>query len=273
MRGYELRLAWSRDGRRFEDLWTLHKDALGTPSIERACVVAVAGGLRLYVSFVDPADGRWRIDVLEADRPERLDVRSRRPALTATAADVESVKDPVVIRHEDRWLLYASFGSRDLRAAAGPDDARHASDDPLHAGGDALSSGQLLSCTGLATSADGLAWTWEGPVLVPPRRGWDGFETRLSTVVARDGAWLALYDGIPGLADNYEERTGIATSADLRTWTRLSTDGPAFRSAHGSGSLRYACAVRFQGLDLVYFESARADGAHDLLVAEAQMSA
>ena len=93
----------------------------------------MAGGVRLYVSFVDPADGRWRIDVLEADRPERLDVRSRRAALTATAADVESVKDPVVIRHEDRWLLYASFGSRDLPAAAGPDDARHASDDPLHA--------------------------------------------------------------------------------------------------------------------------------------------
>src|SRR5947199_220184 len=83
-----------------------------------------------------------------------------------------------------------SFGSQELRAAPGPPDA-------LHASGDALSTGQLLSCTGVATSEDGLGWTWEGPRLIPPRHGWDGFETRISAVVARDQGWLALYDGIP----------------------------------------------------------------------------
>src|SRR5205823_6491837 len=150
-----------------------------------------------------------------------------------------------------------SFGSRELRAAAGPDDA-------LHASGDALSSGQLLSCTGLASSPDGLAWTWEGPVLVPPRSGWDGFETRISAVLPQDGRWLALYDGIATLAENYEERTGIAASVDLRAWSRETTDGPALRSPHASGSLRYTCVVG----SLAYFEAARADGAHDLLVAE-----
>lgn len=231
--------------------------------MERACLVAVGGGLRLYVSFVDPADGRWRIDVLEADRAERLDARARRSALAAATAGVESVKDPVVIRDGGRWLMFASFGSRELRATPGVDGA-------LHASGDALSTGQLLSCTGLATSPDGLEWTWEGPVLVPPRSGWDGFETRISTVLPRGDRWLALYDGIPSLAENYEERTGIATSSDLRTWTRETAAGPALRSAHGSGSLRYACIVPFAGRMLAYFEAARADGAHDLLVAEAQ---
>src|SRR5207248_9900043 len=126
----------------------------------------------------DPADGRWRIDVLEADRAGRLDLRSRRAALTAAAAGVESVKDPVVIRHDGRWLMFASFGSRELRAARGAAGA-------LHGSGDALSTGQLLSCTGLATSDDGLRWNWEGPVLVPQRIGWDGFETRISAVLPR----------------------------------------------------------------------------------------
>jgi len=171
------------------------------------------------------------------------------------------VKDPVVIRDGPRWLMFASFGSRELRAAPGTDDA-------LHASGDALSTGQLLSSTGLATSDDGLRWSWEGPVLAPPRSGWDGFETRISAVLPRDGAWLALYDGIATIAKNYEERTGIARSSDLRAWTRETTDGPAFRSPHASGSLRYACVVG----SLVYAEAARADGAHDLVVTDAQIS-
>jgi hypothetical protein len=136
-----------------------------------------------------------------------------------------------------------------------------------------LSSGQLLSCTGLATSDDGLDWRWEGSALVPSRRGWDGFETRISTIVPQGAGWLALYDGIATIAENYEECTGIATSADLRAWTRRTIDGPALRSQHGSGSLRYACLVRSEGKTLAYVEAARADGAHDLVVAEAQMSA
>jgi hypothetical protein len=261
-RGYELRIASSEDGRVFRDVWTLRKEQLASESIERACLAAIRGGVRLYLSFVDPADGRWRIDVLDADRPERLDIRSRRASLTAAAAGVESVKDPVVIRDGARWLMFASFGSPDLRAAAGADDA-------LHSSGDALSTGQLLSCTGRATSDDGLAWTWEGAVLIPPRTGWDGFETRISSVLPRGDGWLALYDGIPTLAENYEERTGIAASSDLRTWVRESIDGPALRSRHASGSLRYACIAPFGHETLAYFEAARADGAHDLLVAGA----
>jgi hypothetical protein len=264
-RGYELRIASSADGRRFHDRWTLRKEELGSASMERACLVSVPGGLRLYVSFVDPADGRWRIDVLEADRPERFEARSRRKALTAAAAGVESVKDPVVVAHDGQWLMFASFGSRDFPAHRGSDDA-------LHASGDALSTGQLLSCTGLSTSADGLWWSWDRPVLVPSGQGWDGFETRITSVLRRGERWLALYDGIPTLAENYEEQTGIATSTDLRVWTRETVDGPALRSAHGSRSLRYACIVEFAGHALAYFEGARADGAHDLFVAEAQIS-
>lgn len=259
-RGYELRLAIG-DGRTFRDVWTLHREELQSVSLERASLVAVAGGIRLYVSCVDPVDGRWRIDVLEAERPDRLDPTLRRPALTAGQAGVEAVKDPVVVHDGDGWLMFASFGSRDLPAAgigAG-----------LHASQDALSSGQLLSCTGLATSADGLDWRWAGPVLLPAPGGWDAYETRLSTIVRDGDRWLGLYDGIASPTENYEERTGLASSADRRVWTRLSADGPALRSAQGSGCLRYACAVPFRGETLVYHEAARADGAHELRVAPA----
>ena len=92
-------------------------------------------------------------------------------------------------------------------------------------------------------------------------------------MLPRDGRWLALYDGIPTLAENYEEQTGIATSTDLREWSRETIDGPALRSPHASGSLRYVCVARLGGETLAYAESARTDGAHELIVAEAQISA
>lgn len=259
-RGFELRIASSEDGRHFRDVWSVRRETLGSASIERASLVRVSGGYRLYFSYVDPGDGRWCIDLLEAERPERFDPRLRRPALSAAASGLEAVKDPVVIRDGDEWLMFVSFGSRALPAAA-------ADGTPLHATGDALATGQLLSCTGLATSRDGLEWHWAGPVLVPRPGGWDALETRIATVLRAGGEWLGLYDGIADIAQNYEERTGLAVSDDLRTWTRRTTDAPLLRSPHASGSLRYTAALQVSQETLVYHEAARADGAHELRLA------
>src|SRR5438045_2750198 len=140
--------SWTPASRRHPCRW------IESAAMPRSCLRAMPDGVRLCVSLVEPADGRWRIDVLEARRPEDLDSRSRRATLTAATAGVESVKDPVIVRHSGGWLMYASFGSRDLRVAAGSDDGRHANDDPLlvsgnalRTSGDPLSTGQLLSCT------------------------------------------------------------------------------------------------------------------------------
>ncbi len=52
------------------------------------------GAWPLYISFVDPAAGRWRIYMMAAPPPSQFDVEKRQPVLTAKQAgvDVEGVK-------------------------------------------------------------------------------------------------------------------------------------------------------------------------------------
>ncbi|MGH2500220.1 MAG: hypothetical protein ACRDF0_09055 [Candidatus Limnocylindria bacterium] len=254
-RGYELRIAAGEDGERFTDRWSLRKEELGSASLERACLVRADEGYRLYVSYVDAADARWRVDVLEADRPDGFDARERRAAVTAALAGAEGVKDPKVLAAGGSWLMLASVAT--AAAASEPAPAIHASED-------AFAVGAVRSATGLAASDDGLSWRWEGIVLAPPPYGWDAYETRLTTVLRRDGGYLGIYDGIARVEDNYEERAGLATSTDLRSWRRLTLDGPALRSPHGTGSLRYVDAVEAGDATFCYYECARPDGAHDL---------
>jgi hypothetical protein len=96
-RGWRCAIAVSRDGLRFDDVWEIHKDELESPSMERFDLTRTGDGYELFLSYVDPADGRWRIDTVTATRPEDFDVATRRPALTAESTATEGVKDPVVV--------------------------------------------------------------------------------------------------------------------------------------------------------------------------------
>ena len=57
-RGWRCAVAVSDDGISFRDVWSVHKDELPTPSMERFCLMPAADGYRLNLSYVDPADGR-----------------------------------------------------------------------------------------------------------------------------------------------------------------------------------------------------------------------
>jgi hypothetical protein len=254
-RGYETRIAASRDGTVFRDVWRMTSHDLASPSIERCALLTESdGAMRLYVSYVDGADGRWRIDVLEARSLEALHARGRRPVLMPSEVGVAGVKDPCIVRAQGQWHMYVS-------CAVSGDPANV----ELHRREDAFASGSIRSATGLATSADGERWRWHGIVLAPPESGWDAYETRITAVVEDDGRYLAFYDGIATAAENYEERTGLAESTDLQTWRRLTVTRPLYGSPHGSGSLRYVSAVEPSGA-LLYAEIARRDGSHELCV-------
>jgi hypothetical protein len=254
-RGYESRIAVSSDGLAFRDVWRTTKAELSSPSIERCALVRSGELFRLYVSYVDGREGRWRIDMLEASAVDRLDPARRRAALLAPDATVAAVKDPIVTHDRGVWHMLASCA---IEVSSPGED--------LHRGGDAFATGRIRSATGLATSEDGAEWRWVGIVLSPPSSGWDAYETRLSCVLRSQGAYLGLYDGIATVDENYEERTGIASSTDLRAWQRLSLDAPALVSPYGSRSLRYVSAIRAETRQLFYAETARADGSHELRV-------
>ncbi len=72
-------------------------------------------------------------------------------------------------------------------------------------------------------------------------------------------------DGAASAAENYEERTGVATGADASALTPVSTE-PLASSPHAGGGLRYLAIVPLPGgRHRLYYEMTRPDGSHALL--------
>jgi hypothetical protein len=246
-RGYELRIASVQDGDA-RTIWSARREAFAAESIERSALIRARDGWRLYASYVDAFDHKWRIALLEATSPDGFDVTHRRVVLHPDELGLAAVKDPWLRIVDGRWHMLVSCGPRGEGVA-------------LDSSGDALSTGIVRSETGLATSADGRDWTWRGVVFAPSRAGWDRFTARLTTAVRDGEGWTACYDGSASLAENYEERCGIARSRDLRTWERVSAEGPAIGTARGRGGVRYVDVT--EAGDVLY-EYTREDGAHEL---------
>jgi len=256
-RGAEIRIATSRDGIMFDDIWSGTKDLLGTTSIERCALVYLPDGRwRLYPSYVDPADGRWMIGLVEADAPDAFDLRTTRPVLTAAQIATEGVKDPFIFCVAGLYHMVVSHAT--VATAAAPEE--------LHGTHDAYNTGLILSSSGLATSTDGVDWQWEREILRPNPGGWDAYASRIGTVWYREPVWLALYDGSADVSQNYEERCGLAYSFDLRKFQRVTRNGPLFQPPETMGALRYFDVLALPDVTYLYYEMARPDGSHDLRV-------
>jgi hypothetical protein len=136
----------------------------------------------------------------------------------------------------------------------------------MHSSADVYNTGLTRSSTGLAMSSDGREWQWRGELFGLAPGGWDAYAARISCLLYAAPAWLAYYDGSASVAENYEERTGLAVSTELRYLERLSADGPLLVSPHASGSLRYLDIVPVDDACFCYYEYARPDGSHELRV-------
>ena len=256
-RGGETRIAVSKDGIEFEDVWTCTKDQLDSTSIERCMPIRTADGqLAHYISYVDPADNRWRIDRIIADSIGNLDVTRREKVFTAADVDLEGVKDPWIVKHGDEYKMLISVAYQSTDASA----------NELHGTADAYNTGLIKSATALATSADGVNWEWQAMIMTPPDDGWDCYAARIGCAIWRPPVWIGYYDGSASVAENYEERLGLCASTDLKTWTSFTPDGPYRVSPHATGGFRYISVVEAKGELFWYFEAARADGSHDLRV-------
>ncbi|HYZ55011.1 MAG TPA: hypothetical protein VE733_16110 [Streptosporangiaceae bacterium] len=252
-RGWRCAVAVSDDGLNFSDVWSVHKDELPTPSMERFCLIRASGsGYRLYLSYVDPADGRWRIDSVAAGHPASFDISSREPVLTAGSTGTEGVKDPLVLQVGPVTYMFVSF--------AAPIDGL---DPKAHSTGDIYNVGATTHPSGLAISTDGENFSWRGEIL-SVGSGWNRYQARLSSVAAVPGGYVGFYDGSASCDDNYEEHCGIAVSPDLLTWHCLTDGGPWVQSPNATGSLRYFDAFILDGEWWIYYELTRPDYAHEL---------
>jgi hypothetical protein len=239
-RGYAVAVARSGDGERFETLLSIGKHELATESLERPALVRTPEGRwRLYLSCATFGTKHWRVEMTEAAHPGEFDVRRREVILPGDAKT--GVKDPVIRYYEDRWHLWASC---------------HPLADPLQAD-------QMT--TEYATSADGLAWTWHGTALSGTPGRWDARGTRVTAVAFGAGTVTAYYDGRASAAENFEERTGVATGTDPSALTTVG-DTPLASSPHLGRGLRYLDVVPLPGgRHRLYYELTGADGSHALV--------
>ena len=264
-RGVECRIAASDNGVNFNDIWALPKSSLGALSLERAALLrGLDGRWQLYIGHVGSQDGRWRISRIEADEPDQFDVSTAVPLLTAEDTGGEGVNNPNVFLIGRMIYLLAGY-------AAAESNLTPEAQAQMHTEGDVYRTGFARSRSGAAISGDGRRFQWLGDVSPvaktsgdPP--AWDDYRRRLSSLIPLEsGGYLAFYDGGASLADNSEERTGLAMTFDLRTYHSLSPDAPALCAPQG-GSLRYVDVLPVGHELFYYYEIARPDGAHELRV-------
>jgi len=243
-RGYAIGLAFARDGVNFETCGLISKDELDTESLERPELVRLPdGGWRLYLSCATTGTKHWRVEATDAAHPAEFDVRRREVVLPGDAKK-RAVKDPVICHRDGQWHMWAT----------------------IHPLADPLETDQMS--TEYATSADGLDWTWHGTALSGRPGEWDARGTRVSAVRFGEQTITAYYDGRASVAENYEERTGVAVGADPVALISTSPEGgePAASSPYGRGGLRYMDLVDLpDGRTRLYYEMAEPDGSHALV--------
>jgi len=257
-RGVECRIAESRDGLHFTDIWRARKEEFPTSSMERGALLrCLDGTYRLYLSYVDHETSKWRTDVIEADAPDGFRIGARSKVFVPDDIGVEGVKDPYVIIVGGMYYMILSY-------APAPQTVNEDQRRKMHQTGDVYNTGITKSHSGLAISRDGLHFEWQGDILSPSASGWDSYAARICSVVYTPPVFTAFYDGSADVSENYEERTGLAVGWDLRDFTSISKAGPELVSPHARGALRYTDVVQFEDLLYCYYEYARPDGSHEL---------
>ena len=259
-RGGEVRIARSSDLEKWNDVLTITKDRYDSASIERSTLHRGRDGFwRYFTSYVHPADGRWCTTMLKAARVAELNPADRKVLFSGPPLGLEGVKDPWILERDGLYYLFLSIATPTPKTGEGS-----------HTTLDIFNTGECKSATGLAVSRDLDRWEWNGTVFAPGAGGWDQYCRRINSVVAlptgpqKKTRFLAFYDGSASHLENYEERCGLAVSDDLRQWHSTTPQGPIFTSPHTSTSLRYLDAKFAGGKWHLFYEFARADGAHDM---------
>ncbi|WP_189250870.1 hypothetical protein [Streptosporangium pseudovulgare] len=233
-------VARSPDGERFTTVAVLPRGRFGAAMVERPALVRTPSGRwRLYVSCATPGTRHWWIGVVEAVSPEGLAEAEVWPVFTGDART--GVKDPVIRYDGGEWRAWICCHPLEVPGAE-----------------DRMS-------TAYATSRDGLRWRWHGTVLTGRPGSWDARGARLTSVLP-DGR--ACYDGRASAAENWRERTGLATPAGTGEPPRGGAGGaPLLAPVDGPpvADVRYLDVLALpDGSHRIFYEARLPDDSHEL---------
>lgn len=243
-RGYANAIAFSRDGVTFEPVAQIGKDEMDCESLERPELVRLPDGRwRIYLSCATTGTKHWRVEAIDAAHPGEFDPRHREVVIPGDLVK-RAVKDPVITCADGQWHMWAT----------------------VHPLADPGETDQMT--TEYATSEDGLGWAWQGTALAGRPGEWDSRGARATAVRSGENGFTIFYDGRASAAENYEERTGVATGTDPAALMATSRPGagPAASSPYHGGGLRYLDIVDLPGgRSRIYYELTQADGSHALV--------
>lgn len=238
-RGKEVIVMDSTDGVHFHTLQTISKESMDAESLERPTLIRTPSNRwRLYLCCATTGTKHWRVEMLEAEAPDKFNPDSRKVVLSG---DSEwGVKDSVIVQRQGIWHLWACFHPLDIINEEDRMFSKH------------------------ATSTDGLHWNWSDGFALSPRKGaWDQRGARITAVHFAKDMILAFYDGRASAAENFDERTGLAVGTSPDSFTAIG-NAPFAQSADGHG-LRYLDLVPLSdGSYRTYYELANGDGSHEL---------
>lgn len=246
LRGYEVRMLRSDDGRRFRTIARIRREDADVPGFERPAlrVDPRTGRFRLYGCA--PLERGWGIlSFGEAKSPDEFDPGAATPVLQAEYPDdgfahITGYKDPVVYWDKSLWRMYVIAADRVERIR------------------------QFVS-------EDGEAWQPAQPAQILANGGWHDFYTRPACVLPLAVGYLFVYEGshVSWRDPVYNIATGLAYSPDLRSFTDLTPDAPLLTSTTPGDyhTWRYSDWVVHRGRVYVYFEAARPNNTNEIRVA------
>ena len=236
-RGGDVIVARVAAGGATTELCRIDKMSMDAESLERPALVVDGGGCwRLYLSCATRGTRHWRVELLEAGTPDGFVSTGRRVVMPGDART--AMKDPVIKCDARGWRAWICC---------------HPLDDP---------NATDRMWTEYATSDDGIEWIRRGPALEPTPGRWDQRGTRVTSILERGDAVAAFYDGRSDAAENWEERTGVASGQPARL--EVVGDAPVAQGSVKYPALRYATVVEDGDRTALYYEVGCEDGSHEL---------
>jgi len=234
-RGYKCLIGESEDGVNFRSIWEIRKEDLNANSIEGTSLIKDPRGIwRLYLSYEDAVDRRWKVDLFLAEKPEGFQIGKRKRVLEPEHFGVASLKDPFLLLVSNIFYLFICFSPKGKKW-----DER----------------------TALLLSDDGEDFRWVQEVL-SPGEGWDANCARITSIIYLPPLFLAFWDGREFAEQTTEEKASLAFSFDLLNFTKLGY--PLFTSCYASNSMRYISSFILGDTIYLYYEYAVEDGSHKL---------